>query len=173
MYGFASVTEFVKYVQTVFDNDDKISNMSVKGEISGFKRYANSGHCYFSLKDKDSTVNCVMYNWYANNLGFSPEDGMLVNIVGNAGIYNQNGRFQIYCTHMSKIGKGDLRENYKLLFKKLGDEGLFDPSHKKSIPVMPKRIGVISSGSGGFLALISLDLKKLSFSALSTQQGKR
>ena len=160
MYGFASVTEFVKYVQTVFDNDDKISNMSVKGEISGFKRYANSGHCYFSLKDKDSTVNCVMYNWYANNLGFSPEDGMLVNVVGNAGIYNQNGRFQIYCTHMSKIGKGDLRENYKLLFKKLGDEGLFDPSHKKNIPVMPKKIGVISSGSGAVIHDIIRTLKR-------------
>ena len=160
MYGFTSVTEFIKYVQSVFDNDDKLSNLSVKGEISGFKRYANSGHCYFSLKDKDSTVNCVMYNWYANNLGFTPEDGMLVTIVGNAGIYNQNGRFQLYCTHMSKIGQGDLRENYKLLFKKLSEEGLFEQSHKKPLPVMPRKIGVITSPSGAVIHDIIRTLKR-------------
>ena len=160
MYGFTSVTEFIKYVQSVFDEDDRLSNLSVTGEISGFKRYANSGHCYFSLKDKESTVNCVMYNWYANNTDFVPEDGMLVTVIGNAGIYNQNGRFQLYCTRMLKIGKGDLKENYKKLFKKLSDEGLFAPEHKKAIPVLPRKIGVITSSSGAVIHDIIRTLKR-------------
>ena len=159
MFGFSSVTELLKYVQSVFDNDDRLSNMTVTGEISGYKRYP-SGHCYFSLKDKESTVNCVMFNWYANNLKFVPQDGMLVNVVCNAGVYPQNGKFQIYCTNMTKIGKGDLRESYKELFKKLSDEGLFDADHKKSIPVMPRKIGVITSSQGAVIHDIIRTLKR-------------
>ncbi len=159
MFGFSSVTELLKYVQSVFDNDDRLSNMTVTGEISGFKRYP-SGHCYFSLKDKESTVNCVMFNWYANNLKFAPQDGLLVNIVCNAGVYAQNGKFQLYCTNMTKIGKGDLREQYKELFNKLTEEGLFDPDHKKPMPVMPRKIGVITSSQGAVIHDIIRTLKR-------------
>ena len=159
MFSFTSVTEFITYLQAVFDNDERLSNMSVTGEISGFKRYP-SGHCYFSLKDQESTVSCVMFNWYANSLDFKPEDGLTVNIVCNAGIYGQNGKFQLYCKHMTKLGKGDLRENYRLLFKKLSEEGLFDASHKVSIPVMPRKIGVITSSQGAVIHDIIRTLKR-------------
>lgn len=160
MFSFTNVTEFISYVQSVFNQDDRLYNMSVTGEISGFKRYESSGHCYFSLKDKNSTVSCVMYSSYYRNLDFEPKDGLLVTVSGNAGIYAANGKFQVYCKNMSKLGKGDLHEAFKLLNEKLSKEGLYDSSHKLKIPVMPRKIGVISSGAGAVIHDIILTLKR-------------
>ena len=159
MYNFESVTEFVSYFQAVLENDSRLSNMSVTGEISGFKRYP-SGHCYFSLKDADNTVSCVMFGFYAKSLDFNPEDGLRVHMVCNAGFYGQSGRFQLMVKHMTKLGKGDLREQYKQLFKKLSEEGLFAPDHKKTIPIMPRRIGVISSSQGAVIHDIIRTLRR-------------
>lgn len=147
MFAFQSVTELIKYIQTVCDNDSGLNNMSVVGEISGFKKYP-SGHCYFTLKDSESVISCVMFAFYLNSLSFTPTEGMKVEMKCKAGIYASNGKFQLYVQGMKELGKGDLREQYNILYKKLSSEGLFDPSKKKSIPVMPRKIGVITSSSG-------------------------
>lgn len=150
MFSFSSVTELIKYIQAVCDNDSRLKDMSVTGEISGFKKYP-SGHCYFSLKDNESTISCVMFGFYANNLNFVPKDGLKVQVSCNAGIYGPNGKFQIYCKSMTELGKGDLREQFKALFEKLNKEGLFSPNYKKPIPSMPRKIGVITSSSGAVI----------------------
>lgn len=150
MYKFSTITDLINYIQSVCDNDSALSSMSVTGEISGFKKYPN-GHCYFSLKDKTSTISCVMFSFYANQLSFEPKDGIKVSVSCKAGIYGSSGKFQLYCQSMKEIGKGDLHEQYKALFNKLNNEGLFDPAIKKPIPSMPRKIGVITSASGAVI----------------------
>ncbi|MCQ2466233.1 MAG: exodeoxyribonuclease VII large subunit [Clostridia bacterium] len=150
MFSFASITDLINYIQAVCDRDNCLHDMSVTGEISGFKKYP-SGHCYFSLKDSESTISCVMFGFYASNLDFQPADGLKVVVRCKAGIYGSSGKFQLYCSSMTQLGKGDLREQYKKLYAKLDSEGLFSPDYKKQIPILPKKIGVITSIAGAVI----------------------
>ncbi|MBP5491675.1 MAG: exodeoxyribonuclease VII large subunit [Clostridiales bacterium] len=145
-----SVSQLNEYVSTLFSNDSVLCQLCVKGEISGFKRYP-SGHAYFQLKDEKASVSCVMFKGSYAHLNFVPENGMKVLLFGRAGLYEVDGRFQVVASFMQEDGMGDLFKEYEKLQKKLAAEGLFDTEHKKPIPFLPKRIGVVSSPKGAVI----------------------
>ena len=145
-----SVTDINKYVKTLFENDPLLPEVSVRGEITNFKAHY-TGHLYFTLKDEYSTIKCVMFKGYAQFLKFKPADGMKVVIKGQVSCYERDGVYQIYCKSMSPEGLGDLYLAYEQLKEKLNKEGLFDDSHKKPIPFLPKRVGVITSRTGAVI----------------------
>lgn len=142
-----SVTAINNYIKKMMDADFILSNASIKGEISNFKLHT-SGHAYFSLKDDNSKIRCVMFNNNVSNLTFMPQDGMEVIVKGRISIYKKEGSYQLYCEEIKLDGVGDLYKSYLKLKEKLDKEGLFDVEHKKSIPVFPRRIGVVTSPTG-------------------------
>lgn len=142
-----SVGDVNNYIKRVIDNDFILNNISVKGEISNFK-FHNSGHIYFSLKDENSKINCVMFRNAAEKLGFLPENGMNVIIKGRVSIYHKEGTYQVYCEEMKMDGIGELYIAFENLKNRLQSEGLFDIVHKKPIPKYVKKIGVITSPTG-------------------------
>ena len=145
-----SVTDINKYVKALFENDPLLPEVSVRGEITNFKAHY-TGHLYFTLKDEYSTIKCVMFKGYAQFLKFKPSDGMKVVIKGQVSCYERDGVYQIYCKSMSPEGLGDLYLAYEQLKEKLNKEGLFDDIHKKPIPFLPKRVGVITSRTGAVI----------------------
>ena len=145
-----SVSDINKYVKSLFENDPLLPEVSVRGEITNFKAHY-TGHLYFTLKDEYSTIKCVMFKGYAQFLKFKPADGMKVVIKGQVSCYERDGVYQIYCKSMSPEGLGDLYLAYEQLKEKLSKEGLFDDSHKKPIPFLPKRVGVITSRTGAVI----------------------
>lgn len=142
-----SVSELNIYIKRIIDNDFILKNTKIKGEISNFK-FHNSGHVYFSLKDKQSKINCVMFRSYTENLNFIPENGDNVIIKGRVSVYQKDGLYQFYCEEIEKEGIGELFIAFEKLKKKLYEEGLFDEEHKKRIPLYSKKIGVITSATG-------------------------
>lgn len=151
MFTFESVTDLFKYCNEVAKTDSRLSSLAVVGEISEFNPAA-SGHCYFSLKDDSgSLVNCVMFRSSYMRLASKPNKGDKVTVMGAATFYAGNGRFQIVCNNITKVGQGDIRDQLNQLVKKLASEGLFDEEHKKSLPRFPKRIGVITSSDGAVI----------------------
>ncbi|MFZ0820310.1 MAG: exodeoxyribonuclease VII large subunit [Candidatus Acidiferrales bacterium] len=122
----------------------------VEGEVSNFKE-AQSGHFYFTLKDDSSQVKCVCFRNSAMRLKFRPEDGLKARVRGSISVYEPRGEYQIYVEHIEPVGVGELQLAFEQLKKKLGDEGLFDTSRKKPLPMLPRRIGVITSPSGAAL----------------------
>ena len=145
-----SVRELNLYVKDLVDRDDFLNNVYVKGEISNFKRHY-TGHLYFTLKDKDSLIKCVMFKSYTSNIKFEPQDGMQVVILGQVAVYERDGVYQIYVKGMEQEGLGALYEAYEKLKAKLEAQGLFDESHKKEIPLLPKAIGVVTSKTGAVI----------------------
>ncbi len=142
-----TVTSLNNYIKNLFDKDEVLISVFVKGEISNYK-YHSSGHHYFSLKDTESSVRCVLFRNNANNLKFKPENGMKVLIFGRVSVYLRDGTYQIYCQNIIPEGAGELQLAFEQLKKKLNEEGLFDQAHKKSIPEYPERIAVITSPTG-------------------------
>ncbi len=122
----------------------------VEGEVSNFKA-AQSGHLYFTLKDESSQVKCVCFRTSAMRLKFRPEDGLKARVRGSISVYEPRGEYQIYVEHIEPVGVGELQLAFEQLKKKLGEEGLFDPARKKPLPLLPRRIGVITSTSGAAL----------------------
>lgn len=145
-----SVSELNEYVRKSLASDPIIQNVTVKGEISNFKSYA-SGHWYFTLKDADASISCVMFSQYNCNLDFMLTDGMAVELIGNISLYVKTGQYQFYIKSASKSGQGALYKQFEELKSKLIKEGLFDESLKKQLPLFAKCIGVISSGSGAVI----------------------
>ncbi len=145
-----SVTEINKYVKMLFEGDDLLNSVTVTGEITNFKAHY-TGHYYFTLKDESSTIKCVMFKGYAQYIKFKPADGMKVVINGQVSCYERDGVYQIYCKSMSPEGLGDLYLAYEQLKQKLSKEGLFDEVHKKQIPFLPQRVGVITSRTGAVI----------------------
>ncbi|MBO4927561.1 MAG: exodeoxyribonuclease VII large subunit [Clostridiales bacterium] len=145
-----SVAELNEYVSTLLASDSVLCHLCVKGEISGYKRYP-SGHAYFQLKDKDASVSCVMFKGNFSRLDFVPENGMKVRVYGKAALYAVDGKFQIYVAIMQEDGLGELYKEFELRKQKMAEEGLFDPEHKKPIPYLPKRIGVVTSPKGAVI----------------------
>ena len=127
-----------------------LNNVLVKGEISNFKNHY-TGHMYFTLKDENSLIKCVMFKTYTTHLSFMPKDGMKVIILGSVSVFERDGVYQVYAKAMKQDGLGSLYEAYEKLKAKLSEEGLFDESHKKKIPFMPKTIGVLTSNTGAVI----------------------
>lgn len=142
-----TVSQLNKYISGLMEFDDILSNVIVKGEISNFKRHS-SGHLYFSVKDDDSKISCVMFKSAAYRLDFDPIDGMNVIIRGRVSVYEKNGTYQIYVEKMNEDGIGSLYERYNRLLDMLREKGYFDPSRKKKIPFLPRRIAVVTSATG-------------------------
>ncbi|MDD2457714.1 MAG: exodeoxyribonuclease VII large subunit [Eubacteriales bacterium] len=145
-----SVTELNRYVALYLEKNEHLNSIQVKGEISGLKVYA-SGHLYFTLKDANAQVSCVMFKGQATRLRFKPVDGTAVVVTAKASLYDRDGKFQLYVSAMNADGIGDLYLAFEQLKKRLDEEGLFDPAHKKAIPRLPKAIGVVTSPSGAVI----------------------
>lgn len=142
-----SVGEVNNYVKKIVENDFILKNLNVKGEISNLK-FHSSGHIYFSLKDENSKINCIMFKNNAVNLDFRLEEGMKVEIKARLGVYHKEGTYQLYCENIKKAGIGELFEEFHKLKKELSEEGLFDEKYKRALPNYPKRIGIITARTG-------------------------
>lgn len=154
-----SVSQLNNYLKRLIDDNSVLNNVLVKGEISNLK-YHPSGHIYFSLKDNESVVKCVMFNSYTGNLNFKLNEGDKVIVNGSLSIYVQGGAYQIYVKNMEKDGIGNLYLEFEKLKKKLEEEGLFSPYLKKSLPKYPFKIGVATSSSGAALRDIVSTIKR-------------
>ena len=145
-----SVSQLNNYIKEKIDEDEFLNNIYIKGEISNFKHHY-TGHMYFTLKDENSLVKCIMFKTYTTNLNFVPKDGMKVLILGTVSVFERDGVYQIYCKAMEEDGIGNLYSEYEKLKNKLEAEGLFDKKYKKEIPFMPKVIGVLTSQTGSVI----------------------
>ena len=142
-----TVSELNAHIKGLLDGDMLLGSLAVRGELSNYKVYS-SGHHYFTLKDAESSLKCVMFRSSASRIRFRPENGMGVTAVGSVSVYPRDGAYQLYCTELIPTGMGDLYLAFEQLKARLSKEGLFDPAHKKPLPAYPKRIAVITSGSG-------------------------
>ena len=149
-YNPITVTDLNKYIKSKIDSDEMLNNVLVKGEISNFKNHY-TGHMYFTLKDENSLIKCVMFKSYTTHLSFMPKDGMKVMVLGSVAVFERDGVYQIYAKAMKEDGLGSLYTAYEELKKKLELEGLFAETHKKKIPFMPKTIGVLTSNTGAVI----------------------
>ena len=145
-----TVSDLNKYIKDKIANDENLSSILVKGEISNFKNHY-TGHMYFTLKDENSLIKCVCFKTYAEKLTFMPKDGMKVIVLGSVSVFERDGIYQIYIKMMEEDGQGDLYTKFKELKDKLEKEGLFDEIHKKKIPLMPRVIGVLTSQTGSVI----------------------
>lgn len=142
-----TVTELNAHIKQLLDADMLLGNVCVTGELSNYKVYP-SGHHYFTLKDAESSLRCVMFRSSAQSLRFRPASGMSVAAVGRIAVYPRDGAYQLYCTRLIPGGVGDLYAAYEQLKEQLQKEGLFDRAHKKPLPQFPQRIAVITSPAG-------------------------
>lgn len=142
-----TVSELNNLIKTLIDCEPLLNNVCIRGELSNYKIYP-SGHHYFTLKDSESSLRCVMFKSSASKLRFRPESGMGVTAFGRVSVFPRDGAYQLYCTDLMPEGVGDLQVAYEQLKAKLAAEGLFDPKHKKKLPPFPKRIAIITSSAG-------------------------
>ncbi len=142
-----TVSELNNYIKNIFESNRTLSAVSVKGEISNFTNH-RSGHLYFSLKDEDGQIRAVMFRQSAARLKFMPESGMKVIVHGAVSVYARDGSYQMYVSSMQPDGIGALYLAYEQLKAKLSLEGLFDTAHKRALPKLPSKIGVITSPTG-------------------------
>ena len=142
-----SVGQLNDYIKVRLDNDPGLRNIAIRGELSNYKMYP-SGHHYFTLKDENGAVKCVMFKSSAMRLRFRPENGMKVIAMGSVTVYVRDGVYQLYCTGLVLDGIGDLYAAFEQLKAKLGAQGLFDPAHKKPLPKYPGTIGIVTSSAG-------------------------
>ncbi len=144
---YISVTALTRYIKYRIDNDNNLQEVYLKGEISNFKAHTR-GHFYFTLKDETSRLNAIMFSFNASKLKFVPEDGMKVLVKGKISVFEATGNYQIYVEDLMEDGVGNLYIAFEQLKKKLGEEGLFDESHKKLIPKVPMSVGIITAPTG-------------------------
>lgn len=145
-----SVTQINRYISFKFKDDKKLSGVMIKGEISNFTAH-RSGHFYFTLKDKESSIKAVMFKSHAVNVKFMPENGMNVIAMGNISVFERDGIYQVYVTDIVPDGIGSVYVASEQLKAKLQKEGIFDQSAKRPIPQMPVKIGVVTSKTGAAL----------------------
>lgn len=156
---YLSIGAITRYLKSRFDQDANLQKVYLKGEISNFKAHT-SGHFYFSLKDETSKINAIMFRSNVSKVSFKPADGMKVLVSGRISVYEASGGYQIYVDEMEEDGVGNLYEAFEKLKKKLSTEGLFDESHKFSIPKYPKRIGVVTASTGAAIRDILTTIKR-------------
>ena len=142
-----SITQVNEYIRGKMDQDQLLVQLAVRGEISNYKMYP-SGHHYFTLKDENAALKCVMFKASAARLRFRPENGMKVIAMGRITVYPRDGAFQLYCSAMSMDGVGDLYAAFEQMKAKLAAQGLFAPEHKKPLPPFPGTIGIVTSSAG-------------------------
>ena len=141
------VTEVNNLVKLLLDNEPMLQNICVRGELSNYKMYP-SGHHYFTLKDPEGALRCVMFKGSAMRLRFRPENGMKVLVTGRVTVFPRDGAYQLYCNTMTPEGAGDLAVAFEQLKARLYAEGLFDPAHKKPLPPYPEKIAIVTSSAG-------------------------
>lgn len=151
MAEYIDVTTLNRLAKQFLAQCEPLNNLIVCGEISNFVRHQKSGHCYFTLKDENASIKCVMFRDKARLLGFPPQNGIRVLAYGYATIYERDGAFQLYCEFLRPFGAGAAQMAFDALKKKLGAEGLFDPSRKRALPPVPHCIGVVTSKTGAAL----------------------
>ncbi|MBE6910134.1 MAG: exodeoxyribonuclease VII large subunit [Ruminococcaceae bacterium] len=142
-----SVSEANNFIKALLDGVPQLREIFVRGEISNYKVYP-SGHHYFSLKDAEGALRCVMFRGSASSLRFRPENGMKVIAFGRISVFPRDGSYQLYVSELTAEGAGDLHVAFEQLKAKLDAEGLFDPAHKKPLPRYPKTIAIVTSSAG-------------------------
>ncbi len=143
-----SVKALNDFVKRIVDGNSYLSSVNIKGEISNFTNHYKSGHLYFSIKDEEAQVKCVMFSSYAAKLSFLPENGMKVVAHGRASVFVRDGQYIFYVDKLEEDGIGDLYRQFEEIKNRLNAEGLFDASTKKAIPRYPSSIGIITSDTG-------------------------
>lgn len=156
---YLTVSAVTRYLKAKFDIDENLQTVYLKGEISNFKAHT-SGHFYFSLKDENSKINAIMFRSNASKVIFKPADGMKVLVTGRISVYEAMGSYQIYVDEMLEDGVGNLYIAFEQLKKKLQAEGLFDEAHKKPIPRIPKRVGIVTASTGAAIRDIMTTIKR-------------
>ena len=142
-----TVSELNQFIKDLLDNVPPLQEVLLRGEVSNYKMYP-SGHHYFTLKDSQCSLKCVMFKGSAMRLRFRPENGMQVIAAGRVSVYPRDGAYQLYCTSLTPEGAGDLSVAFEQLKEKLRKEGLFDEGHKKPLPKYPRRIAIVTSPAG-------------------------
>ncbi|MBP2634187.1 MAG: xseA [Firmicutes bacterium] len=150
MNNIYTVSDLTKYIKSIFDRDQKLLSIFVKGELSNFKSHY-SGHCYFTLKDAGSQIKGVMFKSRAQFLKFVPRDGMKVIACGQITVFERDGQYQLYADQLIPDGVGELSIAFNQLKEKFMAEGLFDDSRKKKLPFLPSSVGIITSPTGAAL----------------------
>ncbi len=154
-----SVSDVNRYIKSILSQDENLKFISVKGELSNFKRGAN-GHFYFSLKDKEALINCAMFSTYASRIAFDPEDGQEVVVLASVDAYVARGTYQLIVYEMNEVGQGAMLVELEKLKKALQKEGLFDESRKRDINIYPNKIGVITAKNGAAIRDIVTNIKR-------------
>ena len=147
MNDYITVGALTRYIKYRLDNDPNLQEVCLKGEISNFKKHTR-GHFYFTIKDEESRISAIMFASNASKVNFEVQDGMKVLVKGKVTVFEQTGNYQIYVSEIKEDGIGNLFELYEKLKKDLEKEGLFKQEHKKPIPKIPNRIGVITAPTG-------------------------
>jgi len=156
---YLKISDLNNYIKNIFDDNPYLKKVYLRGEISNFKNHTR-GHLYFTLKDDASRISAVMFYSSAVTLKFAPEDGMNVLVEGRISCYPAQGTYQIYVDKMEPDGLGNLYIEFEKLKEKLSKEGLFSPEHKKTIPKIPKRVGVITAPTGAAIRDIISTIKR-------------
>ena len=136
------------YVKSLMESDSRLMGVCVTGEISNLKNHYSSGHIYFTLKDADAAIRCVMFRTFASRIKFDLKDGMQVVLKGRVSLYEKDGQYQFYAEEMFCAGLGDITLKFEQIKEKLEKEGLFATESKRPIPKFSKKIAVITSESG-------------------------
>ena len=157
--NYITVSQINHFIKTIFDGNPYLQKIHLKGEISNFKRHT-SGHLYLTLKDEESRISAIMFRSATASLKFVPEDGMNVLVTGRISVYPAGGNYQIYIDKMEVDGLGNLYVEFEKLKKKLQQEGLFDPAHKKEIPAFPRKIGIVTAPTGAAIKDILSTIKR-------------
>lgn len=148
MLNSITVSQLNNYVKALVENDIRLTHINLSGEISNFKNHFSSGHWYFTLKDANASIRCVMFRSSASRVKFNVCDGISVILKGKVSLYEKDGQYQFYAEEMHSVGDGDLALQYKQVKEKLEKEGLFDQSTKRKLVKYPKKIAVITSDTG-------------------------
>ena len=156
---YISITQLTRYIKYKIDNDVNLNEVFIKGEISNFKAHSR-GHYYFTLKDEGSRINAIMFASSTKKLKFLPQEGMKVLVTGKISVFESTGAYQIYVSDMLEDGVGNLYIAYEQLKKKLEEEGLFREEHKKKIPKIPNRVGVVTAPTGAAIKDIISTIKR-------------
>lgn len=136
------------YVKSLIEGDVRLQSVAVTGELSNFKSHYASGHLYFTLKDADAAIRCVMFRSFAAHIPFVPKDGMQVVLIGRASVYEKDGQYQFYAEQMLPVGEGEQAREFERIKARLEAKGLFDPQNKRPLPKFPKKIAVVTSETG-------------------------
>ncbi len=146
-----TISQLNRYIKAVLAEDQNLKGICLKGEISNFTDHKKTGHFYFTLKDQTASVRAIMFHGYASKVKFAPENGMNVIVSGNVQVFERDGLYQIYCETMEPDGIGALYLAFEQLKERLAKEGLFDEAHKKPLPPLPTKIGVLTAKTGAAL----------------------